>query len=196
MPISEITYDDNFASMLENKVQVPSIQYVNVKSNQVKAVDTLALTKLWTISPDRAKNTVLKKTKCGIRMVANPQMPRQYPTNDQMLRYPRLTHPLFTDTMIAGTVSKRGNKNSRVYGTSFGLTRFPPMKLKSDDNETLSLLFKHDGVLPEMIMDNSKEQLSSDFCKKLREANCHHNMIEPQSPWSTATNMNIRELKR
>ena len=45
MLISDITDDDNFASMLDNKVQVSAIQYGNVNSNQGKAVDALDLAK-------------------------------------------------------------------------------------------------------------------------------------------------------
>ena len=148
------------------------------------------------ISPDRSKNTVQKTTQCGIIMVINLQISRQYPTNNRILRYPCVLHPLYTDTMIAGTVSKPVNNNAQVYVTSYGWKRLFPMKLKSDDNETLPLIFKRYGVPPEMIMDNSKEILSSDFCKKLQEANCHQKTIKPQSPWSTATEMNIHELKR
>ena len=47
-----------------------------------------------------------------------------------------------------------------------------------------------------MIMDNSKGKLSSDFCKNLCEADFHQKTIEPQLPWSTAAEMNIRELNR
>ena len=72
---------------------------------------------------------------------------------------------------------------------------FPPMKLKIDAHETLPLLFKRDGVTPETIMDNSKEQLISDFSKKLREANFQQKMIDTHSPWSTVAEMDIRELK-
>ena len=72
-----------------------------------------------------------------------------------MLRYDRLPHDIFTDTMIAGTVSKRGNKNAQVYTTSYGWCRAFPMTKKSDAHETLSLLFKRDGVPPTMIMDNA-----------------------------------------
>ena len=69
--------------------------------------------------------------------------------------------------MIAGTVSKPVNNNAQVYVTSFGWTCLFPMKLKSDNHETLKLLFKCDVVPPDMIMDNSKEQLRIKFCKKL-----------------------------
>ena len=97
--------------------------------------------------------------------------------------------------MINGTVSKHVNNNAQVYGTSFGLLCLFPMKLKSGNHETLPLLFKHDGVLPEITMDNSKEHFSGDFCKKLRDDNCHQKTIEPHSHWITASEMNTRELK-
>ena len=177
--------------MLENKVQVSDLKSGNVKSNQGKSVDALALSKRWTVSSDRAKNTVRKKIQHRIRTVMNPQMSRRYPSNEGMVRYPRLPHTLFTDIMISGTVSKRGNKNAQVYGTSFSWTTLLPMKLNSDTHETLPLLFKRDGVPPEMIMDKSKEQLSRNFCNKLREANFHKKIIKPHPPWRTATKRNI-----
>ena len=61
-PIYDITDGDNFDSILDNKVQVSAIQSVNVKSNQGKAVDSLALAKKWMISTDQAKNKSRKKT--------------------------------------------------------------------------------------------------------------------------------------
>ena len=88
--ISDITDGDNFDSMLENKVQVSSIQSVNLNSSQGKAVDAIALSKQWIISPNRSNNKVRKTNQHGRRMVMNPQMPRSYPTNDRMLRYPHL----------------------------------------------------------------------------------------------------------
>ena len=75
-----------------------------------------------------------------------------------MLRYPRLPYDVFTDTLISGTVSKRGKKYSQVFGTTFGRTRSYPMATKGQSHETLSLLFKRDGVPPTMIYDGSKEQ--------------------------------------
>ena len=87
--ISEIINDDRFYSMLDNKVKVSDLQYVNVKSKQGKAMDTLYLAKQCMISLDRAKNTVYSKTQCGIRMVMNQHMPWWYPTNNIMMRYTR-----------------------------------------------------------------------------------------------------------
>ena len=84
--------------------------------------------------------------------------------------------------MIAGTVSKHKTKNYQVYGTSFVWTLFFPMTLKSDAHDTLLLLFKRDGVPPEMIMDNIKEQLSSNFRKKLCDYTFYQKTIKIHSP--------------
>ena len=54
-------------------------------------------------------------------MVMNLHMARLYPTNYGMLEYPGLTHPVFTYTVIAGTVYKRVKKNVQVYGIYFWL---------------------------------------------------------------------------
>ena len=111
----------------------------------------------------------------------NPQMSRKYLTNDRILGYPCLPHPLFTGTMIAGTVSNHRNNNAQVYVTSFGWTRLFPIKLKSDDYDTFLLFFNSNGVWPEKIMDIFKEHLSSYFvrsCVRLtairRQSNITH----------------------
>ena len=113
-----------------------------------------------------------------------------------MLRYKRLPHPTFTDTMFAGTTSKRGNKCAQIYATSFGWARAHPMTRKGEAHETLSLVFHRDGVPPTMIFDGSKEQTTADFKRKLREADCHGRQTEPYSPWQQAAEGCIRELKR
>ena len=40
------------------------------------------------------------------------------------------------------------------------------MKKEGDKNETLSLLFKRDGVPPKMVADGSKKQALGSFRKK------------------------------
>ena len=47
------------------------------------------------------------------------------------------------------------------------------MKNKEDVHETLSLLFKKDGVPPKMGMDGSKDQNLGSFRKKYQEADFH-----------------------
>ena len=107
-----------------------------------------------------------------------------------------MSHLVFGDTLIAGTVSKRGNKYAEVFTTSFGWTRVFPMKKKSEAHEGLSLLFQRDGVPPACIVDGSKEQAEGDFRRKCKEASCQLKQIKPYSPWQNAAEGAIRELKK
>ena len=47
-----------------------------------------------------------------------------------------------------------------------------------------------------MVVDGSKEQTSTEFRQKLKEADCHLRQTEPYSPWMQAAEGAIRELKR
>ena len=145
---------------------------------------------------DRVKRTVKKISQRGIRKELHPVSSIRRPTNDRMLRYPRFPYDVFTNTLIAGTVSKRGNKYSQAFGTSFGWTRSYPMATKGQAHEALSLLFKRDRVPPTMIFDGSKEQaVKKGFRNKLRDACCNYKQLQTYSPHSNTAEMNIRELK-
>ena len=136
-------------------------------------VDAPTLAKRWNIPIDIAKNTVLVKTQRCVRHVANPSITRRFPTNDHMMRYNRLSHPMFTDALLAGTTSQRGHKFAQVFSTSYGWSRTITMTKKSDAPFDLDRLFRHEGVPPEMIMDGSKEKNPGDFARKIRDAGCH-----------------------
>ncbi len=91
-----------------------------------------------------------------------------------MLRYKRVFHTMFSDTLFAGSVSRQGNKMAQAYAMSFGWARAHQMKRKGDAHETLSLVFQSDGVPPTMVTDDSKEQTKGEFqCKLKDEADCH-----------------------
>ena len=113
-----------------------------------------------------------------------------------MLRYSRLSHNIFTDTMFSNIKSKRGNKCAQAFGTDFGWARIFPMATKGDAHDALSLVLQRDGVPPTMIVDGSKEQLSSAFRRKLQQSDCQLRQTEPYSPWQQAAEGTIRELKR
>ena len=70
------------------------------------------------------------------------------------------------------------------------------MKKKSEAHETLSLIFKHDGVPPRMIVENSKEQSLGELWRKCREVDCHLVNTEPYSPWQQATEGCIKQLNK
>ena len=158
-------------------------------------VDEPTLAKRWNIPIDRSKNTVHVTTQRGVRHVENTYIMRIFPTNDRMLRYNRLPHPMFTNTLLASTTSQRGHKFAQVFATSYGWSRTIPMTKKSDAHFALDRLFRHEGVPPEMIMDGSKEQNLGDFACKLHDAECHRKLIEPHSPMMNLCEGKIRELK-
>jgi hypothetical protein len=146
------------------------------------------------VSPERAKRTIQLTTQRGVCTCLNPTLAQRFPTNDRMLRYKRLPHTTFTDTMFAGMPSRSGNKCAQVYSTSFGWASAHPMTRKGEAHVTLSLLFHRDGVPPAMVLDGSKEQCLGDFKRKLRKADCHLRQTKPYSPWQQAAKGCIRMM--
>ena len=112
-------------------------------------------------------------TQRGLRTVIHPSLSCHFRTNDRQLRYRRLQHDVFGDTLLAGTKSKRGNKYAEIFVTKFGWSRAFPMAKKGDAHEALSLLFRRDGVPPKMIVDGSKEQTLGNFKREVAEDGCH-----------------------
>ena len=84
----------------------------------------------------------------------------------------------------------------QVYCTSFGLSRCHPIKKKSESQETLSLMFKCDGVPLRTIVENPKEQSLAEFEHNCREVDCHLVNNEPYSPWQQASGGCIKKLKK
>ena len=191
MPSTDITDEFNFGTILESKVCVSAVNTSidnsskleastnnrqpgkTILTSQRKMVDAPTLAKTWNIPIGRAKKTFRVATQRGVRHVANPCIMRRLPTNDRMLRYKRLPHPMFTDTLLAGTASQRGHKFVLMFATSYGWYRTITMTKKSDAPFALDRLFRHEGVPPEKIMDISKEKNLGDFARKLCDAVCH-----------------------
>ena len=151
----------------------------------------------WNIPIPVARRTIEVTTQRGVRkMYQSGELVRRVSTNDRHLRYRRLPFDMYTDTLFAGTKSKRGNKCAQVFGTNFGWSRAYGMKSKGDAHEPLSEIFRDVGVPNAMIMDGAKEQIMGNFRRKCREAGCYGKQTEPHSQWSNATEGTVRELKR
>ena len=86
----------------------------NVHARKTPGIDFLTLARRWGISPETARQTLSRTTQRGVRTCLHPTLSRRFPTNDRMLRYKRLPHPCFTDTLISGTTSRRGHKYAQV----------------------------------------------------------------------------------
>ena len=147
------TDDEKNYNALNSKLNV-----AKVGASKVRHIVTLeSLYQKWLISLEAASTTVQNITKQWVRTILHPSLSRLFKTNEGEIKYNRLKHSVFTDTMQAGNVSRRGNRYAQVYSTKFGWPRAHPMKRKGDAHENLYLLFKRDGVLPNVVMDGSKE---------------------------------------
>jgi len=180
--MADMMHEHNFHQVLASHVVISSVDASlngHVWSRKSAPIDFKTFAAQWMVSPERAKWTFQLTTQRGVRTCLNPTLARRFPTNDWMLRYKRLPHTTFTDTMFAGTPSHSENKCAQVYSTSFGWARAHPMTRKGEAHETLSLLFHHDGVPPTMVLDGSKEQCHGNFKRKLCEADCHLRQTEP-----------------
>jgi hypothetical protein len=200
---ADITDDENFGITLEQHMTVSIAALDTTKtvpgwihSKAGKPVDAETLAKCWLISANRAARTVDGTTQRGVRTMLNLTLSCRFPTNDCMLHYPHMPHPVFGDTMFAGTESKNGNKCCQVIANNFGWAHAHPLKQKGEAHDALSLKFKHDIVPPKMILDGSKEQVEGVFRRKLKEVNCHMRLTEPYSPWQQAAEGCICKLKQ
>ena len=146
--LSHLPHDANVAEM-HNSVN----RYGTISSKKRKQVDGDTLARRWAIPTDKARATIRKTTQRGVRSTLHPTLSRRYPTNDRMMRYKRMPQPVFTDTLFSGCVSAAGMKCAQSHCTSFGWSRCYPMKSKGEAHETLSLMFKRDGIPPRMICD-------------------------------------------
>ncbi len=148
--MADMMHDCNFHQVLTTHVVVSSVDASlsgHVQMRKTAPIDFMTFAGWWMIALDCAKKAVQLTMQRGICICLNPTLARQFPTKDRMLRYKRLPHMTFTDTLFAGTPSRSGNKCAQAYSTSFGWARTLPMTRKEGEvHETLSLLFHCDGV--------------------------------------------------
>ena len=151
--VADFMDNNNFATELESFVNTSLLPLAQVNAKKVSGLDHLVLAKKWGISPKKALNTIHCSTQHGVHTVLHLSSCRQFRTNKCQLCYRRLLHNVYSDTLLAATVSSRGNGCSQIFATNFSWPRLFPMKLKSKAHEALSLLFQQDGVPPAIICD-------------------------------------------
>jgi hypothetical protein len=182
---ADITDDENFGIDLEQHMTFNIAAFDTTKtapgqihSKADKPVDAEMLAKRWLIPANCAASTVNQTTQRGVCTMLNPTLSCCFSSINCMLRYLCLPHPVFGNTMFAGTVSKNGNKCCQVFATNFGWARAHPLKQKGEAHEALLLVFKRNGLPPKMILDGSKEQVEGVFRHKLKEVNCRMRVAE------------------
>ena len=181
--MADISDPDNLPAMLLSKVRV-SAMTGTLGTKQGSEADAPTLAKRWNIPHDKAANTVYVTTQRGIRDIANPMKRNHYPTNDRILRYTRLPHDLFFDTLFVGTSSLRKNMGAQMFCTSCGWYRAYPMKSKGEARKALSILFKQVGVPTNLLTYNAWEVMKqTKFTQKCKDAVYHQRTSGPYSQW-------------
>ena len=87
------------------------------------------------IGLDIAKKTVKATMQRGLQTVLYPSLSRRFKTNDCQLRYRRLNHDLYTDTLCASVRSHCGNKYDQVFTSTHHWYRAFPMEWKAHVHE-------------------------------------------------------------
>jgi hypothetical protein len=183
--ISSVFCNDLLAQAMREKRTVSA-----VGSGSRTALRPETLAKNWNIPLERAKQTLAVTTQRGIRNRPTV-LTRRFKTNDRMLRYERLNTKMFTDTLEAGTLSRRQNKYAQAYVIPPNWTKAYAMRNTSDAHHTLSSVFHDIGVPETLVMDGSKEQTMGEFRKKCRDAGAHVHQTEPYSPWQDRAELAI-----
>ena len=160
-----------------------SVKVLNT-SRRRNSMSPQLLARRWGTHLETAKRTLDATTQRGVRSVLNPTMTHRYRTHDQQLRYRRLSHDMFTDTLEASVRSWfRQKQYAQVFATAFGWCHVYRMKKKGDAQYGLPLMAAWYGASPHLIVDGSKEQTLSELRKKARQFGYHIKQSDPYSPW-------------
>ena len=189
--IDPLLNEDVFAELLN---ETRNLSATSTSNRQGLSAEKLAAT--WKIPLRQAQNTLRVTTQRGVRHIANPAISRRFRTNDRMLRYRRIPHTVFTDTLKSTVKSKRQNQYAQMYSTDFGYCRAYPIKKEAEAHHTLSKFFKDIGVPDTMVMDGAKAQIHGNFRRKCTEADCRTKQTEPYTPFSNSAEGAIREVKK
>ena len=123
----------------------------------------------------------------------HPSLSRQFRTDDHDLCYHHLAHPVFSDTIFASIVSRRGNMSMQGYATDFDWSKAFPMSSSNEAHGTLSLMIARDGVLHTCICDSVKEMIKGNFPQKFKDAAYHQKQLEQFTSLLNAAEREIKE---
>ena len=134
----------NYATVLESFVSTLQLQVAQVNTEKVSGLDHLVLAKKWGIPPEKALNTIHHTTQHWICTVLHPSLSRWFRTSNPQLWCRRLPHNVYSDTLFTTRVS-RCNMHAQIFATNFSWLRSFLIKLKSEAQEALPLLFQQAG---------------------------------------------------
>ena len=159
-------------------------------------VDAQKLAKNWKIGFELAKKTLDATTQLAVRDFTHTSGGRRLKPLHWVLKQPRLSCEVYTDTLFGKCRSLRGNKCAQIFATPFHYVRAFPMKKEKEAHEALDMFFHQVGVPHVMVSDGAKAEKEGEFLKKCRKAQCPVHPTEPYTPNANLAEGVIREIKR
>ena len=148
---TDVMDNNNLATAILAQIQISIALIGKIRK---PSIEPIVLAERWGITPEKAQKTIQATMQRGIRTMLHPLLWQHFRAIDNNLWYHHLAYPVVSDTKIASTVSKRGNRCAQVYPTDFGWARAFPMASRNEAHVTLSLLFAGHGVPPACIHEN------------------------------------------
>ena len=179
----DLNSDDNFDDIMVSATH----------AENPKGVSADMLSKIWRIDLESAKRT-LDVTSQHLHRSDNPNLSRNYSTNDRMLRYKRINQWFYMDTFFATSkagTSTRGNSCCQLFVTDKGFLYVVPMKSKGEVPQALKQFAKEIGAPDAFICDHSGEQTSKEvrqFCHKIGTT---LRVLEEGTPWANRAELYI-----
>ena len=156
-------------------------------NNWVKTMEATVLT-TWFYQRSMVQSAIQH----GVYRVLHLSLSWQFKTNKYQLRYRKLRHNLYNNTMFANAVSRRNNKCTQIFATGFGWSCLFAIKLKSEAHKALPFPFHWVRMPPTIICDNAKEMVHCEFTRKLNETSCHLRQTEPFTQWLNAAGRKMK----
>jgi hypothetical protein len=144
------------------------------------------LSKVWRISHEDAKRT-LDITSHLSKRPTNPELSRNYGTNDRMLRYKRIKDYFYMDTYFAtkkGGKSSRGHTCCQLFVTDKGFVYVVPVKRKGEVLLAMKQFAKEIGAPDAFVADMSGEQMSKEVKANCNEIGSTLRTLEEGTPWA------------
>jgi hypothetical protein len=197
---SEEGYDQLFQDSVSGKVYLDAYMVSAVHARPKMDVDAEHLSKIWRIDLETAQRT-LEVTSQLKEHAPLTTLPRNYSTNDRMLRYKRINEHFFMDTFFATKNAKKGGKSSRGYTccqlfvTDKGFVYVVPMMSKSEVLQAVKQFAKEIGAPEAIISDPSEEQTSSALRQFCQEIGTTLRALEEGTQWANQAELYIGLIK-
>jgi hypothetical protein len=155
------------------------------------------LSKVWRIDLETAERTMEITSQIG-RRKDDPNLSRNYATNDRMLRYRRIQDYFFMDTFFATKnhgKSSRGHTCCQLFVTDKGFLYVVPMRSKSEVMQAVKQFAKDVGAPDAIISDAAREQTSMNLRKFLGSIGTTLRVLEEGTPWANKAELYIGLIK-